>query len=81
MIGVDHHFGGCFACSVGVSWGKDAGFLQLIFAVAHFAINFVCRHVDESLNASFLGALQKNVRAIDVCVSEAIRVAKAQVHM
>lgn len=81
MIGVDHHFGSCFACSVGVSWGKDAGFLQLIFAMAHFAINFVSRHVDEPFNAGLLGALQKNVRAIDVRVGEAIRVAKAQIHM
>lgn len=72
MIGVDHHFGGCFARSVGVGWGKDAGFLQLIFAVAHFAINFVCRHVDKSFNAGFLGALQKNVSAVDVGMGEAI---------
>lgn len=72
MIGVDHHFSSCFACSVGVSWGKDAGFLQLIFAVAHFAIHFVCRYVDESFNASFLGTFQKNMGAVDVCMSEAI---------
>lgn len=37
--------------------------------------------MDESFNAGLLGALQKNVRAIDVCVGEAIRVAKAQIHM
>lgn len=72
MIGVDHHFSGCLACSVGVSWGKDAGFLQLIFAVAHFAINFVCRDVDKSFNAGFLGTLQKDVRAVDVGMCEAI---------
>lgn len=37
--------------------------------------------MDKSLNASFLGAFQKNVGAIDVCVGKAVRIAKTQIHM
>lgn len=42
VIGVDHHLGSSLACSVRVGWGQDAGLLQLVFAVANFAINLVC---------------------------------------
>lgn len=78
---MDHHFGGSLACGIRVGWGQDAGLLQLVFAVANFAINLVCRYMDKSLDASFLGALQKDVGAIDVCVGKAVGIAKTQIHV
>jgi len=78
-IRVNKHLGSRFARSVGVGRSKNARFMQVIITFLDLAVDLVGRDVNEALDASLFGTLQKDVRTVHVGVREAVGVAEAQV--
>lgn len=79
LVRVHQHLGGGLAGGVGVGRGQDARLEQVIVVVAHLAVDFVGRDVDEAADVYLFGTLQQNVGAVDVGMGKVVRVAEAQV--
>lgn len=80
LVRVHEHLGRRLARGVGVRRRQDARLDQLVVVLAHLAVHLVRRDVHEAPDAAHLPrALEQHVRAVDVGVREAVRVAEAQV--
>jgi hypothetical protein len=78
-IRIHKHLGGSLARGVRVGRSKNARLEEIIVVVLDLSIDLVGRDVNEALDANLLGTLEQHVGAVDVGVSKAVRVAKAQV--
>lgn len=81
LVRVDKHLGGGLGGGIRVGGREDAALEEVVVVVLDFAVDFVGGNVNEALDAYFFGALEEHVGAVDVCVGEAVRVAKAEVNV
>lgn len=79
LVRVHEHLGGGLGGGVGIGGRQDARLEQVVVIILDLAVDLVGGNVDEAFDADLLGALEQYMGAIDVGVSETVRVAETQV--
>lgn len=80
-VRVDKHLGCRLACGVWVGGRQYARLQQVVIVILDFTVDFICRNVDEALDAHLFRTLQHDMCPVHIGVREGVRVSKAQVHM